>query len=99
MKPETLPVVYRRFKEGDVIALFPTIDESRGMIGSYQHIGQHGAASPLLTRGTKPASLTEPDVSELHAELTDIYTTRPTARPDVYGPPVRLIVRKRMRRA
>ena len=99
MKPETLPVVYRRFKEGDVIALFPTIDEGRGLIGSYQHVGQHGYCDTSITAYTKPASLTEPDVAELHAELTGIYTTLSTARPDIYGPPVRLVVRKRMRRA
>lgn len=36
-------VVFRKFRDqGDVIALFPEIDQTMCM--SYQHIGQHGGA-------------------------------------------------------
>ena len=44
-----MKVVFRKFPEGDVIALFPDeLADSRGNILSYQIAGQHGAASPLL---------------------------------------------------
>lgn len=37
--------VFRKFKDGgDILALFPEIDEGHGMCLSYQHIGQHGAS-------------------------------------------------------
>ncbi len=40
-------VVFRKFPEGDVIALMPEDDSaSEGWIMSYQHIGQHGDAHP-----------------------------------------------------
>jgi molybdopterin converting factor small subunit len=42
-------VHFRKFKEGDVIAIFP--DEQWDLhcnVASYMHIGQHGGASPEL---------------------------------------------------
>ena len=51
-------VVFRKFKEGDIIALFPrlpgTNDPYRSCM-SYQHIGQHGAADPGIVSITKLA--------------------------------------------
>ncbi|PJE78347.1 hypothetical protein CI610_02722 [invertebrate metagenome] len=42
-------VIFRKFPEGDVIALFPEeLADSRGNILSYQTVGQHGAANPEL---------------------------------------------------
>ena len=43
-------VVFRKFPEGDIIALFPELEDrlGRGYIESYMHIGQHGNASELL---------------------------------------------------
>jgi len=39
-------VVFRKFKDGDIIALFPyDVDYPNGDISSYMHIGQHGAAN------------------------------------------------------
>ena len=40
-------VIFRKFKEGgDIIALFPFKDfDNKGNCMSYQHLGQHGAAS------------------------------------------------------
>jgi len=36
----------RKDFEGDIMALFPyDIETPEGLIGSYQHIGQHGAAN------------------------------------------------------
>jgi len=53
-------VVFRRWKEGDVIALFPDQPEGRGLVNSYQHVGQHGAADYRgVVRDTKPAKPVE----------------------------------------
>lgn len=41
---ETIHVAFRKFPEGDVIALWGRPDE-HGMISSYQHVGQHSDAS------------------------------------------------------
>ena len=42
-------VVFRKFPEGGVIALFPNeIADMENNIMSYQTIGQHGAACPSL---------------------------------------------------
>lgn len=57
------PVIFRRFIEGgDVIALFPTLPGTRDpwTCESYQHTGQHSAASvELFYKETKPAYETE----------------------------------------
>lgn len=38
-------VIFRKFKEGDVIALFPAdIVDVSGNCNSYMHVGQHGGA-------------------------------------------------------
>ena len=68
-------VVFRKFKEknalGDVIALFPELDEGRGMCASYMHVGQHSAASyDGLLCMTQPAQPQE--YEELKAELEKI---------------------------
>ena len=55
-------VVFRKFKEGDVIALFPdqvNIYYGLGTIGCYQHIGQHGKCSLDITSITKLATIEE----------------------------------------
>lgn len=45
----TTKVVFKKFPEGDVIALMPDdVCDLHGNITSYMHIGQHGAASPAL---------------------------------------------------
>jgi hypothetical protein len=63
-------VVFRMF-EGDVIALFPEQDEGRGLINSYEHIGQHGGAdySSVISRSRKATSK---EYSDLKKELTSI---------------------------
>lgn len=51
-------VVFRRYPDGQVIALFPDIPWSgrRGEITSYMHVGQHGAADySHVIATTKPA--------------------------------------------
>ena len=65
-------VIFRKFEEGDIIALFPelvgTNDISTCM--SYQHVGQHGAASVDLVYDTKPATPSE--YKDLYDELTNM---------------------------
>ena len=41
------PVVFRKWNNGDIIALFPMIQaDNQGLLcTSYMHIGQHGGAS------------------------------------------------------
>ena len=53
------PVVFRKFKEGDIIALFPTMHEGNYLINSYMHVGQHCSADYNLVHSTKPAKKEE----------------------------------------
>jgi hypothetical protein len=55
-------VVFRKFKEGDVLALFPSEEEAYngGFCESYQHVGQHsGADYTHCIKITKPAKPSE----------------------------------------
>jgi hypothetical protein len=69
---EKTTVIFRKFKGGEIIALFPEIqaDMSKGNCQSYQHIGQHGAASYDLVSNTKLATANE--YGDLKKELEDI---------------------------
>lgn len=42
-------VIFRKFRNGDVIALFPEVagTSNPSTCMSYMHVGQHGAADPL----------------------------------------------------
>lgn len=53
--------IFRKFKSGEVIALFPLVPSSSNgfYCQSYQHIGQHGGASPNLVHDTKLAAKKE----------------------------------------
>jgi hypothetical protein len=63
-------VIFRKFKEGDVIALLPDVDANFGNIMSYQHQGQHSEASIEIIRYTK---LTTPaEYKSLLSELKSI---------------------------
>lgn len=58
-------------KGGEVIALFPyEIADKSGNITSYMHVGQHGAASPLIFGDTLPA--THDEYKALQKELESI---------------------------
>jgi hypothetical protein len=51
-------VIFRKFKGGEIIALFPAIvgdNNPYATCESYMHIGQHGSASVDLILSTKPA--------------------------------------------
>ncbi len=62
-------VVFRKYKDGDIIALFPYDTERQiGECSSYMHVGQHGTSNYSLVIGqTKPASPKE--YADLKAEL------------------------------
>lgn len=51
-------VVFRVFKDGEVLALFPTVEDSKGLCSSYQKFGQHSGADYghciSITRPAKP---------------------------------------------
>lgn len=66
-------IVFRKFPEGDVIALFcdSAKDCNPGHVMSYMHVGQHGEASRYLGRNLKLASPAE--YEPLLRELSDIY--------------------------
>lgn len=71
-KTET-PVIFRKWPEGDIIALFPTQLGTCDpyTCGSYEHVGQHGPADPVgVVRRTKPAKPGE--YADLLAELESI---------------------------
>lgn len=70
---ETTVVVFRKWGNGDIIALFPFEREASTSFAclSYEHIGQHGGADyPGVVRETRPASPAE--YAELKAELERI---------------------------
>lgn len=53
-----------------MLALFPLAPEGRGLCGSYQHVGQHGAADYAgCVRASRPADLDADDVRALVREL------------------------------
>ena len=68
---DTTTVVFRKWPDGDILALFPNMDETRGMCGSYMHIGQHGGADYSgCISATKPA--TKAEYADLESELSSI---------------------------
>jgi len=74
MKKELLKVVFRKFEDGEIIALFPDIKFSypNYTIMSYMHIGQHEEVDHhIITQQTKLA--TEEDYQSLLNEISNIY--------------------------
>jgi len=63
-------VVFRRWDNGDIIALFPDLEEGEGYCLSYEHVGQHGGADYRIINDTEPAKETEYD--SLFKELSSI---------------------------
>jgi hypothetical protein len=70
---EITPVIFRKWRDGDVIALFPadigTMEPHT--CSSYMHVGQHGSATiagpPSVIHATRPA--TEVEYADLKREL------------------------------
>lgn len=65
-------VVFRKWKDGDIIALFPDdINPHDGTVTSYMHVGQHGTADYAgVIADTQPAR--EDEYRDLLAELMAI---------------------------
>ena len=78
-------VVFRKWKDGEVIALFPDdMNLHDGTVTSYMHVGQHGAADYAgVVAVTRPATEAEyrPLLCELRSvEYDDLWPAR-RARP------------------
>lgn len=72
MEKEVLRVVFRKFNDGEIIALFPQFtNKKRYTIDSYMKIGQHGECDPLIVHVTKLAK--ENEYKELLNEIKNIY--------------------------
>ena len=71
-KKSITPVIFRKFPEGDIIAMFPTIpgDMNPNTCSSYMSNGGHGAATIDLIYATKP--VTEQEYKDLLQELINI---------------------------
>lgn len=64
-------VIFRKWDNGDIIALFPDIPTHPGACLSYEHQGQHGGAQYKgVMQITIPAA--EPEYRALQQELTHI---------------------------
>lgn len=66
------PVIFRKERRanGDVFALFPTLEGSPGCCMSYQHVGQHGSADYAhCIQTSRPA--TSMEYGDLLIELID----------------------------
>ncbi len=66
-------VIFRKFKDGEIIAIFPEImwSDDPPYLSSYLHVGQHGACDYGHLRNlTKPAKPKE--YADLMAELESI---------------------------
>lgn len=51
-------VIFRKYRDGQIIALFPEFKEKNGVL-SYMTVGQHGMVDYNVIRATKPAKPTE----------------------------------------
>ena len=67
-----MKVIFRKTKEGEIIAFLPEVLCYHGNIMSYMHIGQHGETSLQYYYKTEKAS--ENEYAELLEELTEIYS-------------------------
>lgn len=64
-------VIFRKFKDGEIIALFPyEVQDRIGLVMSYMHNGQHSDASLNIIEITKLATPSE--YEDLKTELESI---------------------------
>ena len=68
---EKVKVIFRKDKEGNIIAFIPEVKVNYGNIMSYMHVGQHGESSYQFYTETKKAS--ESEYNSLLDELKKIY--------------------------
>lgn len=79
-------VVFRKFKDGEVIAVFPQISYNYVYLMSYLHTGQHGGCVRHISNFTTPA--TEEEYKPLLKELQDIgYTDLQVLKRIMWYPP------------
>jgi hypothetical protein len=72
---DKMAVIFRTFLDGgDVVALFPfePSDQYGHYCQSYQHVGQHGGATPDLMNGKFTTASTPNEIAPLRAELERI---------------------------
>ena len=64
-------VIFRKYRDGSILALFPEIEFCPGYCSSYMHIGQHSAARyEHCIESTKPAK--EEEYKPLLEEILSI---------------------------
>ena len=68
---DKVKVIFRKDKEGNIIAFLPELRVNHGNIMSYMHIGQHSEASYQFYTETKKADKSE--YNSLLGELKRIY--------------------------
>ena len=68
---DKVKVIFRKDKEGNIIAFLPELRVNHGNIMSYMHIGQHDEASYQFYVETKKADKSE--YNSLLDELESIY--------------------------
>ena len=68
---DKVKVIFRKDKEGNIIAFLPELRVNYGNIASYMHIGQHSEASYQFYTETKKAN--ESEYNSLLDELKSIY--------------------------
>lgn len=68
---QSVPVIFRKERDGDVTAVFPTTVAGYNLMQCYAHVGQHSGCSFDWYRSTKPAKPKE--YADLLAELRGIY--------------------------
>ena len=68
---DKVKVIFRKDKEGNIIAFLPELRVNHGNIMSYMHIGQHSEASYRFYAETKKVN--EKEYNPLLEELKGIY--------------------------
>ena len=68
---DKVKVIFRKDREGNIIAFLPELRVNYGNIASYMHIGQHSEADYWFYKETKKADKSE--YSSLLDELKRIY--------------------------
>ena len=68
---DKVKVIFRKDREGNIIAFLPELRVNRGNIMSYMHIGQHDEATYQFYTETKKAD--ESEYNSLLDELKSIY--------------------------
>ena len=68
---DKVKVIFRKDREGNIIAFLPELRVNRGNIMSYMHTGQHSEASYEFYLTTRKANKNE--YTDLFAALRNIY--------------------------